>query len=40
MAMWLTGERIQIGTFATSENRTFMIPEGWQDAILFLNGKF
>jgi hypothetical protein len=36
----LTGERIQIGTFATSENRIFMIPEGWQDAILFLDGKF
>jgi Protein of unknown function (DUF4038)/Putative collagen-binding domain of a collagenase len=32
----LTGERIKTGTYKTSENRTFMIPKGWQDAVLFL----
>jgi hypothetical protein len=32
----LTGERTKTGTYKTSENRTFMIPKGWQDAVLFL----
>jgi hypothetical protein len=32
----LTGERIKIGIFNTSENKTFVLPDGWQDAVLFL----
>ena len=33
----LTGERTKSGTYRTSENKSFTIPEGWQDAVLFLN---
>jgi hypothetical protein len=32
----LTGERTKIGTYETSENKTFMFPKGWQDAVLFI----
>ena len=38
-AWWInpvTGVRTKIGTFKTSENRTFFLPESWQDALLFL----
>lgn len=32
----VTGERTMIGTFKTLENRTFSLPDGWQDALLLL----
>lgn len=32
----LSGEKIKIGTYKTSDNKTFILPEGWQDAVLFL----
>lgn len=32
----LTGERAKIGTCKTSENKSFIFPKGWQDAVLFL----
>jgi hypothetical protein len=32
----VTGERTKTGTYKTSESQTFIIPEGWQDALLFL----
>ncbi len=37
--MWidpLTGNRTRIGTFPVTENRVFIPPKGWQDAILFI----
>ena len=41
-AWWInpvSGERTKTGTFKTSENKTFIIPEGWQDAVLFLGNQ-
>ena len=38
-AWWInpvTGERTKTGTYKTSENRNFMLPDGWQDAVLFI----
>lgn len=32
----ISGDRTKIGTFKTSENKTFMLPDGWEDAVLFL----
>jgi hypothetical protein len=33
----LTGDRTRIGTYSNSERATFKLPEGWEDAILFLD---
>jgi hypothetical protein len=38
-AWWInpvTGDRTKTGTYKTSENRTFILPQGWQDAVLFI----
>jgi hypothetical protein len=32
----LTGQRTRVGTYRTSDTSTFSIPEGWQDALLYL----
>jgi hypothetical protein len=32
----LTGKRIKIGTFPVSENRNFIPPVSWQDAVLYI----
>jgi hypothetical protein len=32
----LTGTRMRIGTFATSGTETFIPPDGWEDAVLYV----
>ena len=35
----LTDERTRINTYPTNESKSFRIPEGWQDALLFIAGE-
>ena len=35
----LTGERTRIDDYPTSESKTFTLPAGWQDALLFIKGN-
>lgn len=32
----VTGERTKTGNYKTSETETFILPEGWQDAVLYI----
>jgi hypothetical protein len=35
----LTGEKTRMDTFKTAESKSFIMPGGWQDAVLFLERK-